>query len=71
MDNIKHLTLKHKELDSEITEIQHVKPEFLTIEQETRLHDLKKQKLKIKDELNRLRKHASGRNNHIADATRI
>lgn len=56
MDTIKHLTLKHKELDVEIAELQNVKPEFLTLDQETRLHDLKKQKLRIKDEIARLRK---------------
>lgn len=59
MDTIKHLTLKHRELDSEIAEIQHVKPEFLTPEQEMRLHDLKKQKLKIKDEIAKLRKNSN------------
>lgn len=51
MERLNHLMLKHRELDSEIHEIERTKPEFLSSDQETHLHDLKKKKLKIKDEI--------------------
>lgn len=51
MEKVKHLLRKHKELDNEILEIEKTKPELLTTEQETHLHNLKKRKLKVKDEI--------------------
>jgi len=59
MERLNHLTLKHRELDSEIHVLEKIKPEFLTTEQETHLHDLKKRKLRIKDEIANLRRDLS------------
>lgn len=56
MERLTHLSLKHKELDAEIHALEKIKPEFMSTEQEVHLHDLKKRKLRIKDELVSLRK---------------
>lgn len=56
MEKLTHLNRKHRELDSQIIELEKIRPEVMTVEQETHLHDLKKRKLKIKDEIANLSK---------------
>ncbi len=51
MDHQIYLTNKHRELDEQIKKMESSKPMFHTSEYEKTLAELKRAKLKIKDEL--------------------
>ncbi len=51
MDHQIYLTKKHRELDEKIKLMEDSKPLFHTLEYEQTLAELKRTKLKIKDEL--------------------
>lgn len=51
MDHQTYLTNKHRELDEQIKQLENSKPMFHTTEYDKNLAELKRTKLKIKDEL--------------------
>ena len=51
MDHQLYLTKKHKELDEQIKQLEGAKPLYHTQEYDQTLAELKREKLKIKDEL--------------------
>ena len=51
MDHHVYLTKKHKDLDEQIKQLEDSKPLFHTQEYDQQLAELKRAKLKIKDEL--------------------
>ncbi len=51
MEHVTYLTKKHRELDKQITELEQIRPDVRTEEQNALISSLKKKKLKLKDEM--------------------
>lgn len=51
MDHIDYLTKKHRELDSEIWQLEQMKPEQRASNHDTLVSALKKKKLALKDQI--------------------
>ena len=51
MDHQRYLTKKHKELDGQIKQLEAAKPLYHTQDYDQTLAELKREKLKVKDEL--------------------
>ncbi len=51
MEHVTYLAKKHRELDRQITELEQIRPDARTDEQHALISQLKKKKLKLKDEM--------------------
>ena len=51
MLKLDYLRRRHRELDAEIQDLERVRPEFRTVGLEDLIHELKRRKLVIRDEI--------------------